>query len=815
MADRSEYEILVIEHDKILGNRIKSALTGAGFRVQCETSSPSALEILEAKEDPSFCLVISSFRMPGMDGDKILERVKLISPSTQRMIITDPAEMKTVIGAVNRAEIHGCLAIPFTDENLLFQVKKCLQAYALEEKRANLIKVTERQNWQMYKLAKNFKRRDDSFRSQIEEKEKQIRVLKSRIRSRSAESDHPLTLARVFEHNAVPFSPDAFVSEFRNISRRLLNLLNSACLDKDFKLEPMEYEGAISASFLSDFCEPMDKVFSLVFAEAMAGERESSSVKDQPAGKYLLAEYIDLVISEDRLRVLAQIKKFDPEIVTVDAVMESLEQLEIRFGIMDEALIKSWLSLETHNGEPFVIAQGVEPKPPVNAEVRYDFPTDFLHAGKIKSDGSMDFRERGNIPFVTKGVLLAEKSMPMDGRPGTDVSGIEIPVAQAVDVIFRAGPGTRSSDDGLMIYADSDGQPHLDAMGNVSVFRELTIDGDVDFETGNIDFKGNIVVSGVVKEGFSVRGATLTAGQIEGAEIELTGDLNVEGGIIDAKLIRVQGSVQAKYVNNSVIRAFGNLMVQKEIIDSAILLSGACINQSGNIIASTIIAKKGVQAVQIGTETSSPSRIRVGVDDHIKSLLAGVNKQIEKNIDQVGAIKGEIMALETEDHGLHMKISDSAHIQDRSQVELKKIEKRMGELKASGDLLELDKLTKMVRKLYRIAQVAGEGLDQAFQRQDFIVKEVQQRKQQIAALEDHNKVLVHEKIALVEFSKKTEARPEVIIAKRAMPGTMIEGPNAALKIKAVISRSRILELKRDGDGEGGLSFFEMAISSIA
>ncbi len=791
-------------------------MTRAGHQVRCETSSLDALALLEAGESSPFSLVISSFRMPKMDGDRILEKAKLISPLTQRMIITDPSGIETVIGAVNRAEVHGCLSIPFTDENLLSQVDQCLKAHVHERKRVNLIRVTERQTGQLYKLAKTFKKRDDLFTSQIEAKTKQIRVSKSRTRSMAGgDPDQPLILDKVVERHGVPAAPEHFMQEFQTLSGFLLTLLHRACGDHDIKLEAMAYDLVKAAPATSQFRGPVDQVFSLVFAEAMAQEAKPDQPdSDEIPGEQLLADYIEITVSEDRLKVFARIKKRDTDLVTVEAIKEGLDEQGVCAGIKEDSLIKGWLAMATPEGDPFVIAQGGEPKMPVDATVNYHFKDDFRNPGKVLEDGSIDFRDRGDIPFIKAGVLLAEKTAALEGRSGTDVTGAEIPVAEAVDVMFNAGAGTRSSDDGLQIYADADGQPHLDALGNVSVFSELKIEGDVDFETGNINFQGNILVAGVVKEGFSIRGATLTAGQIEGADIELTGDLNVQAGIIDAKLIRVQGSVQAKYVNNSVIRAFGDLIVQKEIIDSTILLSGECINQTGNIIASTIVAKKGVQAVHIGTETSSPTRLRVGVDDHLKALVEEVNARLKKNKDQIGGFKAEILALETEDQELHVKISESAYVQDRFQVELRNIEKRMVTLKESNDLLELGKLSKTVRKIHKEAQAAEQSLDQAFQRQDILVKDIQDRKRRISTLEENNKSLVNEKTGLREFSGKTEARPQVTIAKRAMAETLIEGPNSVMRINESISRMKVMEVKREGNDDGGISFHEMVLSSL-
>ena len=149
-------------------------------------------------------------------------------------------------------------------------------------------------------------------------------------------------------------------------------------------------------------------------------------------------------------------------------------------------------------------------------------------------DGRIDFRDRGSIPFVSKGDVLGTKRVPKQGKNGVNVSGEAILVDAPFDPVFGSGSGTSLSEDGTIITAALDGQPHLDYLGEISVNPELPIKGDVDFTTGNIDFKGHILVSGTVKEGFTVKGFSLTAKEVEGATLDLTGDLQVSNGITDA-----------------------------------------------------------------------------------------------------------------------------------------------------------------------------------------------------------------------------------------------------------------------------------------
>ncbi len=569
--------------------------------------------------------------------------------------------------------------------------------------------------------------------------------------------------------------------------------------------------------------ELIDQVLNLLYTDAGSTIPENQTADesgkdgleegDADPEEETLESCIEISFTEDNLRAMVTMKKYNSSLLTLDSLLEYLAANDIGFGIKDDGLISAWLSSEKISKKALVIAEGTPPQPSKDAKVKYLFETDFRQAGKVMSDGSIDFRDRGDIPFVRKDTLLCEKVLAVEGVEGTDVSGRPIPVAKPEDLVFDCGSGTRMSEDKRRIFADSDGQPSLDTMGKVSVFAELSIKGDVDYNTGNISFDGNIVVAGTVKEGFSIQGATLTAGQIEGAKIDLTGDLNVASGIIDAKLIDVQGTVQAKYVNNSAIKAFGDLIVQKEIIDSEIFLTGACINETGTVISSVIVAKMGMQLGQVGTDVSLPAKLKVGVDEHIEKQIAAVDENLQDNSEALEGLKQEMSKLESEDQELNIKISDHAYVQDRSQIEIRDVQKMLTALKTSGNIKEVNNTTEKIKKLNEKVELAEKDINKAFERQDKIVAEIDTKKEKIKTIEESNKTLVKKKKAIREYSKKSGLLSELSVNKKILPGTLIEAPNAVIKIKETTSKCKIIEI-RHTDEDGGASYYEMEISNF-
>ncbi|MFO7749072.1 MAG: flagellar assembly protein A [Desulfobacteraceae bacterium] len=810
MGDEAKQRVVVVESDETLKGRIEKVLTSQGMDVVGETSGAGAIETLERSSEDPFALVVSSYRMPAMKGDEILEKVKQVSPDTQRALIAEASDLDTMINAVNSAKIHACFLLPLDEVDFVARVKQCCDQFDRIRQIDHLHRVTKRQNKQMFKLAEEMKKKEAASKTKIEKQKKRVRILKSEQKKSLDRGKELFSLESFMKKKGLEFAPEIFAGEFVHTAEEMKKILRRAAGFDNPGIEEIDPWDIVNTPRTdSSFSGLAGEILPLAFT-AMEKNR-GTLVMDEKSSS--MEECLELSLSDDRLKAFLKIVKYDAKVLNTDNVKTFLHEKGVRFGVVEDRIIQAWLSDTAKQGPSFVVAEGKAPVVPKNAQITYSFPTDYLQAGKVNSDGSIDFKERGDVPFVEKGVLLASKVPVVEGASGVDVLGSEISVPEPEDLLFAAGTGTVLSEDGSAIYADGDGQPHLDAMGKISVFSDLTIEGDVGFETGNIKYEGNVVVKGVVREGFSVKGASLTASQVEGADIDLTGDLNVSSGIIDARLIKVQGTVQAKYINNSKIDAFGDLVVQKEIIDSKICLSGACINSRGTVLSSKISAKRGLDTGQIGTEVSGISTIRVGVDDHLNGLVAKVDAKLDSNKEAMEALKRKTFELEAEDQTLNERVTRQAHVQDRTQLELKEIKNKTVDLETSGDTGSLQRLRKTIEQMDKKIKQAENAITKAFDRQDEIAEELGRQKDQLRRLEQSNRALVNEKKGLREFGAKHPPLARVTVNKKVMPETRIAGPNASVVIRNPGGRCVITEVERGEEDGSGPLYYEMAISN--
>ncbi len=114
------YEVLVLDDESIVCERLSDYLGKNGFSVETFTESPKALARLAEKE---FDVVITDLKMKGPNGLEVMHFVRNRAPRTQGIIITGYASMESA----REAEFSGVFDFinkPFQMESLGALVKK-------------------------------------------------------------------------------------------------------------------------------------------------------------------------------------------------------------------------------------------------------------------------------------------------------------------------------------------------------------------------------------------------------------------------------------------------------------------------------------------------------------------------------------------------------------------------------------------------------------------------------------------------------------------------------------------------------------------
>lgn len=555
-------------------------------------------------------------------------------------------------------------------------------------------------------------------------------------------------------------------------------------------------------------------------AEAIEKEGQKQtedSSKDESPGLLepeVIVGGIKLQIAEDYMAAFMSKTDYFDENVAVNDIKEALFDKGIVLGVVADEMIQGFVKSSGFKTKAFRVAKGVVPIDGKDARVEFFFNTDYLKAGGMTQDGTIDFKERGEIPHVEEGTVLAEKIPMVEARSGHNIYGDEIPTMPGRDLPLKYGKGTKLSEDGFKVLAAVKGFPKYGLSGHIFVYDVYTTPGDVDYETGHVQYDGNVDVKGRVKSGFKVIGNDVSVIELDGGVVDAQGNVTVSGGINEGT-IYARGNVYAKFIHNSTVSCMGDVVVQKEIVDSTIENSGRCVVESGKLISSVVTSKMGIQAKNIGTEMAGPSKVQVGYDIFTEKELATNQEKIDKVRKQIGFVREKQEALKKENLELQKQITELAHVQDRSQLEEKQVVSKISEVQQNGGSQdEIDALNSQIGELRENAKKAEENLDLCFDKSEDIEDLLEKEDTELTLLNKRMVDFKDERSNLIQWSKENPGKAVVIVEGALMPETLIKGLHSETRISEKTRHVRVSEVLCTSENGQSLNIYEMQIGSI-
>jgi uncharacterized protein (DUF342 family) len=161
--------------------------------------------------------------------------------------------------------------------------------------------------------------------------------------------------------------------------------------------------------------------------------------------------------------------------------------------------------------------------------------------GEMKSDGSIDFREKNSVIQIFKGQEILERFPAVKAEEGLDVYGDKLPAEMSRMEGYRKGDNIVQSGTNPNIFLSAiDGVLKV-AQRKVSVLEVVVIHGNVDYESGNINFSGSVEVTGSVLPGFRIKasGDVLIREGVEDAIVESDGDVTVGTGVVGKETVKI------------------------------------------------------------------------------------------------------------------------------------------------------------------------------------------------------------------------------------------------------------------------------------
>lgn len=342
--------------------------------------------------------------------------------------------------------------------------------------------------------------------------------------------------------------------------------------------------------------------------------------------------------------------------------------------------------------------------------------------------------------------------------------------------------------------------------GEVTVMKELHIQGDVDYTTGNIIFNGSIIVKGSINPGFIIRGGNLTAKDVNGAEIDVVGNIEISGGVINS-VLRSGGGVQAMHMSDTKVDAYGDVLVKKSVIGCKIRTSGAFTGEGVHVISSLVSAKKGILAKQIGTDVSRACTLRVGISDHTEKKIRYFREEIEEKKKELEKEQKAMDEAQAAQKLLHKKIMEQVQIEDEIIQQKKSIEDTLSKIRNISDLSEKDcvqnrQLEEGLTYCASETMKMEKRLEELFIQQDALTDQILDMQSQCESYVNEIENLNIKVKEVRNWDKKSPPLAQIKVNREIFSNTTINGPNSMLIIKDTCKNVTIKEIRHaDADTE--------------
>jgi len=363
-------------------------------------------------------------------------------------------------------------------------------------------------------------------------------------------------------------------------------------------------------------------------------------------------------VSSNGLEAYVTVSADENEEITRDQIISQLQASGVVYGILEEA-IDDLIKKRTFN-IPVLVALGKEPISGEDGQVVMiqQEKQDLTEQAKNR----VDLRELPSRArqIVKAGQEIAEIIPPTPGTEGKNVFGRSLNPKPGKPPQLKLGKNVKLSEDGKKIIAAVDGMLIAKADGSIDVNEVLTIKGDVDYATGNIDFPGEVQVSGDVKPGFSVKakGNISISGVIEAATV-----ISYEGSVSalgikgrEKGIVKAKEDVVAKFLENAIVEAGQSVIVNGPITNSQIK-SGVEVKATGNkgiIAGGMIVAGFAVEAEEIGSPLGIRTTIEIGFDPQTREEIKVIKAKLEldkENLTKLVNIYRTLKALMEKNQG--------------------------------------------------------------------------------------------------------------------------------------------------------------------
>lgn len=156
MSENTSIKILCVDDEKNVLRALTRLFLDDDYEIFSALSGEEGLEILDQESDVH--IVLSDYRMPGMNGVDFLREVCLRYPETIRIVLSGYADTSAVVAAINEGQIYKFIPKPWDDNELRETIQNALELHRLQEKNRQLMRELQDSNEELRLLNDNLEK---------------------------------------------------------------------------------------------------------------------------------------------------------------------------------------------------------------------------------------------------------------------------------------------------------------------------------------------------------------------------------------------------------------------------------------------------------------------------------------------------------------------------------------------------------------------------------------------------------------------------------------------------------------------------------
>lgn len=402
---------------------------------------------------------------------------------------------------------------------------------------------------------------------------------------------------------------------------------------------------------------------------------------------------VQLSISADEYKAYLTVRAdSSTKKMTTGDLNSLLERHNIVFGIKKDVLLI--ITARLKQGTPVervLVAEGIEPFEGRAPKVDYKF--EISSKPKETESGRVDYRSITTILNVEKDQLLAVKLKLKSPRNGMTVTGKSTPFRSIPDIPVLTGDNIvkEETEDEIYFKAGCDGALRFEKQVML-VFPTLEIREDVDFNVGNIQFKGDVKIGRDVLPDFTVlvNGSIKLGGSAIACKLKAGDSIEIGAGIVGKNKgsVETDGNLTATFVENATLRAKGNIYVNNGIIGSQVFCDGVLdvkVRRS-RIVGSTVRAAMGITAFNVGSRFDTGTQLTTGIFPEKEQSYLNIKKTLDARWAEAKELEKRYGRSTLENKTFSRNISDAVKRDlDKWEFLKKQIKTIIGHLKNAED----------------------------------------------------------------------------------------------------------------------------------